>query len=97
MNKILLICFILAANISFAIANDNAPSKPTQQTELTAVNINQADVKTLSTLKGIGKKKAQAIIKHREMHGEFHSVKGLLEVDGVGKKVLKENSAVLKI
>ena len=36
-----------------------------------AVNINTATVKELSTLKGIGEKKAEAIVSYREAIGKF--------------------------
>jgi comEA protein len=50
------------------------------------VNINQADLSELSTLKGIGPKKAEAIIAYRTSHGPFTSVSGLAKVKGIGLK-----------
>ena len=56
------------------------------------VNINTADVQTLTTeLKGVGEKKAQAIIDYRDEHGPFKSATDLTAVKGIGNKLLEDN------
>lgn len=56
------------------------------------VNINTADAQTLSAvLKGIGIKKAQAIVDWRRQNGKFTNVSQLLEVKGIGEKTLSAN------
>lgn len=52
------------------------------------VNLNQASVQQLVTLKGIGKKRAQAIVDYRQSHGNFHDIKDLLSVQGMNQKLL---------
>jgi competence ComEA-like helix-hairpin-helix protein len=44
------------------------------------ININTANEATLRQLKGIGKKRAQAIIEYRKQHGPFQSVEALKQV-----------------
>jgi competence protein ComEA len=61
------------------------------------VSINLADEVTLVTLKGIGHKRALAIIAFREKNGNFKKVDELLKVKGIGKHVLTENRYRLKI
>ncbi|WP_281557251.1 ComEA family DNA-binding protein [Thalassomonas sp. RHCl1] len=61
------------------------------------VDINQASLDDLISLKGVGKKRAQAIISYREMNGKFASVDDLLKVKGIGAKVLADNIQRLKI
>ena len=56
-----------------------------------AVDINTADKKELSTLKGIGASKADAIIAFRTLNC-FKSVEELVKVKGIGKKTLEKNS-----
>ena len=56
-----------------------------------AVNVNTADAETLQTLHGIGQSKAEAIVKHRELHGDFKSVEELAEVKGIGEKIIEKN------
>ena len=53
------------------------------------VNVNTATLEELQTLKGIGKKKAEAILQYRKEHGAFHSKEDLLQVKGIGKKALE--------
>lgn len=50
------------------------------------VNINQADASELTTLKGIGPKKAEAIVAYRTAHGSFKAVTDLAKVKGIGLK-----------
>ena len=53
------------------------------------VNINTATLEELQTIKGIGKKKAEAILQYRKEHGAFRTKKDLLQVKGIGKKALE--------
>lgn len=56
------------------------------------VDINSADAATLaSELKGVGEKKAQAIVAYRDEHGPFKSIQDLAGVKGIGDKVLQDN------
>ena len=62
------------------------------------VNINTADVTTLaSNIKGVGSKKAQAIIQYRKTHGAFKRVDDIVKVKGIGAKLLEKNRADLII
>lgn len=54
------------------------------------VNINTASLTELQTLSGIGKSKAEAIIRYREQNGNFKSIEDLLNVDGIGEKLYEE-------
>jgi competence protein ComEA len=61
------------------------------------ININQADVATLSQLDGIGESKAQAIVAYRESNGPFKSVSDLENVKGIGEKTIAKNQPRLNI
>lgn len=50
------------------------------------ININTADALQLQSLKGIGPKKAAAIVAYRKQHGRFKSVKDLTALKGIGDK-----------
>lgn len=74
----LLLSLFLAFSIQFAHAQP--------------VDINQADAKTIATsLKGIGIKKAQAIVDYRNKHGQFKSADELVKIKGIGKKTIEKN------
>ena len=53
------------------------------------VKINTATLEELQTIKGIGKKKAEAILQYRKEHGAFRTKEDLLQVKGIGKKALE--------
>ncbi|MCK4696222.1 MAG: ComEA family DNA-binding protein [Candidatus Cloacimonetes bacterium] len=58
--------------------------------KITKININKADIETLSKLPGIGQVKANAIIDYRKNKGEFQSLTELTKVKGIGKKTLEK-------
>ena len=60
-----------------------------------AVDINSASVKELTSLKGIGTKKAEAIVMYRKANC-FKSVDEIVKVKGIGKKFLQKNRKSLK-
>lgn len=62
------------------------------------VNINTADKETLmSSIKGVGEKRAEAIIAYREEHGAFTSIDGLADVKGVGPSIVEKNMENLSL
>ncbi len=62
------------------------------------VDINSADAKTLAReLKGIGLSRAQAIVDDRAKNGPFKSADDLARVKGIGKSVVEENRANIKV
>nr|WP_313779604.1 ComEA family DNA-binding protein [Paenibacillus larvae] len=59
-----------------------------QQSRKKTVNINTATEQQLIELPGIGKSKAKAILAYRQQKGTFRSIRELLEVKGIGEKML---------
>ena len=53
------------------------------------INLNTADALDLQRLPGIGEKRAEDIIAHREANGPFESVEELDEVPGIGQGILE--------
>jgi len=80
---------------SSVYANTTPVSLKDQAKEV--VYINLADEVMLASLKGVGHKKALAIIAFREKNGDFTKINELLKVKGIGKHVLTENKHRLKI
>lgn len=61
------------------------------------VNINTADRDTLMTIKGVGEKRANAIVTYRKEHGPFASVDDLTRVDGIGQSTVDGNRENLTV
>lgn len=61
------------------------------------VNINSADKQTLMQVKGVGEKRAEAIIAYREKNGPFKSVDELTEIDGIGPSLVETNKDLLTV
>lgn len=62
------------------------------------VNINTADAPTLAAnIKGIGVKKAEAIVAYRDQHGTFNNAEDLAKVRGIGKKTIEKNLENIKV
>lgn len=62
------------------------------------LNINTASVEQLAeVMKGVGPKKALAIVKYRHQHGPFSSVDELVKVKGIGPVTLKKNRAKIMV
>lgn len=69
---------------SFLLFSFNVLAKP--------VNINTADAQTIAdSLKGIGLKKAQAIVDYRAKNGNFAAVDDLSKVSGIKAKTISQN------
>ncbi|MBW1925701.1 MAG: helix-hairpin-helix domain-containing protein [Deltaproteobacteria bacterium] len=62
-----------------------------------AINLNTADKAALESISGIGPAKAAAIIKYRDAHGSFKSVDELLNVKGIGPKMLENIKGQVEI
>lgn len=60
------------------------------------VDINTASVAELQKLKGVGDKKAQAIVDYRAKNGAFKSVEDLKNVPGIGPKIVSDNKKELE-
>ncbi|MDM5116472.1 ComEA family DNA-binding protein [Aeromonas salmonicida] len=77
------------------LAADKPAAKPattvTTAKENGKVNLNTASINELTALKGIGEKKAQAIVDFREKQGKFTTVEQLADVSGIGPATLEAN------
>lgn len=84
---------VLTVSLAF-VAGINAQTKPIDQDKaltssaVTKLNVNSASVEQLVKIKGLGPKKAKAIIQYIQQNGALVSLDELLEIRGIGQKLL---------
>ena len=62
------------------------------------ININTASATEIAgAMKGVGLKKADAIVAYRKTHGPFKTIESLTAVKGMGNKTLLRNKGVIRI
>lgn len=95
----MVLSFLSMSSPLYAAPTPSSASAITQEAEATTpkINLNTAELNTLvHSFKGIGEKRAEAIIKYRESHDGFKSVEELAEVSGLGQQFVNRNLAELK-
>lgn len=85
--------FLLVVVLMVAVvARAGGASCPSAAAPVPPVNLNTADADTLAAgLKGVGKAKAEAIVKWREVHGRFSRIEQLDDVKGIGPGIIGKN------
>lgn len=81
---------VLTTLVSTALPAHAQESMTKASAVVSVININTADLDTLSSLPGVGPKKAASIIAYRELNGNFQSVEELANVKGIGKRMLEK-------
>lgn len=76
----------------------SSPTKTISNPVSALVNINIADEETLAAeLKGIGVKRAKAILAYRNEHGPFKSIDDLVKIKGISKRIVEQNRAKITV
>ena len=83
-NRKLTVLLVLAVLICVFLT---LPALAAEKAAEKKVNINTATAEELITLKGIGEKKAHAILEYREVHGLFKTIDDLKNIKGIGEKI----------
>ena len=86
-----------AASVSQTEKSPHPAADKPSVTGAYGVDINAASAEELAeALNGVGIKKAQAIVRHRQEFGPFKSLEQLLEVPGIGSSLLERNRSRIK-
>ena len=73
-----------------AVSQQTASGTTASTSKDKKVNLNKASLEELKQVKGLGGKRAQDIIEHREANGKFKSVDELKKVSGIGAKTIEK-------
>jgi competence protein ComEA len=90
MKKVKMVSILVLA--AFLIANFAQPIMAGEG----KININTATKEELVTLKGVGKKKADRIIKYRE-ENPFKTIEEFMNVKGISQKTLDKNKDLITV
>ncbi len=86
----LIASFIMTSLFCFSLPLHAAPASKLNPPP--KVNLNTVDAKTLSKmLKGVGRKRAEAVIAYRQAHHGFKSIDELAQVKSLGAAFVKKN------
>ncbi|ASD66469.1 ComEA family DNA-binding protein [Pseudoalteromonas piscicida] len=100
-NKSTILSILLALGLScssvLAKPADQEKSVSQIQQQSAVLNINSADASALSSLPGIGIRKAEAIVEYRKKMGRFKTTTELLEVKGIGKGILAKLEGKIRV
>lgn len=107
-HRVISILFFSFLACGFSVASFSATEKSTKPASAKlvkasvvaeqSVNVNTATAEMISDhLKGIGLKKAQAIVEWRKANGNFISVEQLTEVKGIGEKTVQANKGKIAL
>jgi competence protein ComEA len=96
LNRIFYRLLVVSSLFFFAVTNPALAAGEVKDTQATMqevaekIDINKATIEQLAMIKGIGEKKALAIIEYREMNGAFANIAELVKVKGIGESTLKK-------
>ena len=103
MRKVITVLYFVLSLIALSshptVMAASAVEKATNSAQQTTViNINKADAETIAaSVKGVGLKKAKAIVAFREANGPFKALEEIALVKGIGMKTIKSNEGVIKL
>ena len=83
---------LLLGMLAFPLVLSAKAAEPAPPARVEKVDINTADEAALAAaLKGVGLRKAAAIIEYRKEHGGFRTIDELANVRGIGLNMIDQN------
>ena len=96
LKKVIVSLTLLLTLGALPVASATAGQNTATQTAATLkdININSASAEEIAAaLKGVGIKRAKSVVAWREINGDFTHLEQLLDIRGIGKKILEKNKA----
>ena len=79
------------------ISHDVSAENVITETDMDAVDINNADFDELCSVKYIGEKTAENIIGYRETYGNFTNVEQIKNIDGISDKIFDKIKSKIRV
>ena len=76
--------------VTLPVKSEAAEPESEDKEKVKKVNINTAGKAELMTLKGIGEKKAELIIRDRQERGVFHRIEDIMRIKGIKRKAFQK-------
>ena len=87
---VLIIAVNLSALVVFGIIPKKDDSDEFADSRAVMVNINTATISELTVLDGIGYNRAEDIVNYRQRHGDFKSIRDIMNVPGIGEGIFND-------
>ena len=87
----------LVSSTTWAEEAKEAAKVETAEKAEAKINLNTATVEELSTLSGIGRTKAAAIVKYREENDGFKTIEDVKKVKGIGKGIFEKIKDLISV
>ena len=99
------VCQEAVPEVASQAAADSQTESGTQEAETASetsqedgrININTAGVEELTTLKGVGESRANAIIAFREEHGSFENPEDIMQIAGIKEGIYAKIKDQIKV
>lgn len=103
MKNLFLAVIVLLSTVAFSGSSlamsqpqNDKISKVAKINKVSKINLNTAGAKEIAdALKGVGMKKAEAIVAYRKKHGDFNKLEELASVKGIGVATIAKNESVI--
>ena len=86
-----------AARAASAAVDVDAPASALAPCATIRIGLNSATSKELARLDGIGRSKAEAIVRYRDRHGPFAAIDDLRAVRGISQRIVDRNRERLTV
>ncbi len=84
------VLFCVSGGHAFTSVSQKKAATKQKASAAKKININRASWEELDTLPDIGKVRAEAIIRHREISGPFRKIEELIAVKGISRKIFEK-------